>query len=54
MKTSRIEHMLLSIALVAGLSFTYAIADSDTDYRCGHGPYYYEQSYGMQGQGMMG
>lgn len=65
MKTLELTKIVASMAIVSLLGSTYALAESDTDYRCGHGPYYQQgmmgqgygmmgPGYGMQGQGMMG
>ncbi len=58
MKTLNISKTVVSILMATMLGSTYAVAETDTDYRCGHGPYYQQgmmgQGYGMHGQGMMG
>jgi len=58
MKTLELTKIVVCMALASVLSSTSALAESDTEYRCGHGPYYQQgmmgQDYGMMGPGMMG
>lgn len=64
MKKLKMTKVVVSMALLSVLGSTYALAESDSEYRCGHNPYGYGmmgqgqgmmgQGYGARGQGMMG